>query len=77
MLENSISKAKAGEFDRNDVVQDRSDVYLHMYGPDADNIFDIVRPILEATEFTRGASVKLHYGRHHNLVREVKKKIKN
>jgi len=76
-IEQALSKAGVGGFDRNDVVQDRSDVYMLMYGPDADKLFEAVRPILEATEFTRGASVKLRYGLHRDFVLEVKKTIKS
>lgn len=48
----------------------RSDGTLFMYGPDADKLFAVVRPILEACSFMQGASVTLRYGPQVDGVRE-------
>ena len=61
-LESAIAEAGVGEFDGNEVATDGSDGYLYMYGHNADQLFEVVRPILEATEFTRGAKATLRYG---------------
>jgi hypothetical protein len=61
-LEEAIARAKAGEYDGNEVAEDGSDGYLYTYGPDADRLFDVIRPILESTSFMRGAEVKKRYG---------------
>ena len=61
-LEQAIVSAGVGEFDGNEIATDGSDGSLYMYGPDADALFAVIRPILEATEFTRGARVTLRYG---------------
>jgi hypothetical protein len=61
-LEAAIAKAKAGEFDGNEIATDGSDGFLYMYGPDADRLFAAIRPCLEGTPFTRGAEVQLRYG---------------
>ena len=61
-LEAAISKAKAGEYDGNEVATDGSDGFLYMYGPDADRLFEVVAPILKSVPFMRGATVKKRYG---------------
>lgn len=33
-----------------------------MYGPSADRLFKVIKPILDVTPFMRGAKVKLLYG---------------
>ena len=74
-LEAAISADQAGEYDGNEVAVDGSDGYLYMYGPDADKLFDVIRPILEATSFMRGAEVKKRYGPPKDGVREHVLKI--
>lgn len=61
-LEKAIIAAGAGEFDGNEVAVDGSDGFLYMYGPSADKLFAVIKPILERTEFMRGAKAKLRYG---------------
>ncbi len=61
-LEAAIAAAGVGEFDGNEVAADGSDGYLYMYGPDADKLFDAVRPVLESAPFMRGAQVQKRYG---------------
>jgi hypothetical protein len=41
-----------------------------MYGPDADRLFEAVRPVLESAGFMRGARVRLRYGPPEDGVRE-------
>jgi hypothetical protein len=74
-LEAAIEEAKVGEYDGNDVAVDGSDGYLYMYGANADALFEVVRPILEATEFMKGAKAKLRYGPPADGVRVVELKI--
>jgi hypothetical protein len=61
-LEQAIEVAGAGELDGDELAVDGSDGSLYMYGPDADRLFAAVRPVLEATPFMRGATVRLRYG---------------
>ncbi len=61
-LEDAIEEAHAGEYDGNEIAVDGSDGSLYMYGPDADRLFDVVRPILESTDFMQGARALLRYG---------------
>ena len=74
-LESTISDAGVGEFDGHDIAQDGSDGYLYMYGPDADKLFEVVKPLLETTDFTKGAFIKLRYGPPEDGVAEVEKEI--
>ncbi len=61
-LEAAIAAAGVGEFDGNDVAVDGSDANLYMYGPNADKLFDVIRPILEGIDYMKGAKVTLRYG---------------
>jgi hypothetical protein len=70
-LESAIAAASAGELDGNEVAVDGSDGFLYMYGPDADRLFEAIRPVLEATSFMKGATAKKRYGPAADGVREV------
>lgn len=70
-LEKAIASAGVGEFDGNEIATDGSDGYLYMYGPDADRLFETVRPILESVDFTRGAQVVKRYGGPDDGVRQT------
>jgi hypothetical protein len=61
-LEPAIANAKVGEFDGHEIAVDGTDGRLYMYGPDADRLFVVVRPILEASSFMRGAKAVKRYG---------------
>jgi hypothetical protein len=69
-LESAISKADVGEYDGNEIAADGSDGFLYMYGPDADRLFSVVKPILDDTPFMRGAKVTLRYGSPKDGVKE-------
>lgn len=70
-LERAIDDADVGEFDGNEIATDGSDGSLYMYGPDADRLFEVVHPILESVDFTRGAQVVKRYGGASDDVRRV------
>lgn len=70
-LEAAIAAAGAGQYDGNEVATDGSDGYLYMYGPDADKLFAAVKPVLEASQFMRGATVTVRYGPPEDGVREL------
>lgn len=74
-LEQAISAAGAGEFDGNELAADGSDAYLYMYGPDADRLFEAVRPVLESSSVMKGALVTRRYGPPEDGVRESVVKI--
>jgi hypothetical protein len=61
-IEAAIDAAKVGELDGNEVATDGSDGTLYMYGPDADRLFEAVKPVLEGCSFMRNARITLRYG---------------
>jgi hypothetical protein len=70
-LEKAIAISGAGEYDGNEIAVDGSDGYLYMYGPDADRLFLVVKPILELTPFTKGAHVTKRYGPPQSSTKET------
>jgi hypothetical protein len=63
-LEEAIEVAAVGEFDGHEIAVDGSDGSFYMYGPDADKLFQVAQPILEASDFMGGATVTVRYGPH-------------
>ena len=61
-MEQAIAAADVGEFDGDEIAIDGSDGSLYMYGPDADKLFEIVRPLLESEKFMHGAKAIKRYG---------------
>ena len=51
-----------GELDGNEIGADGSDGNLFMYGPDADKLFEAVKPVLESADFLSEVAVRLWYG---------------
>jgi hypothetical protein len=61
-LETAINAAGVGEFDGNEIAVDLSDGSLYMYGPDAEALFAVVRPILARAGCLRNTRVTLRFG---------------
>jgi hypothetical protein len=61
-LEAAVADAGVGELDGNDIAPDLSDGTLYLYGPDADALFAVARPLLAGAGCLRAASVTLRYG---------------
>lgn len=70
-LESAIAGADVGEYDGNEIAVDGSDGCLWMYGPDADALFGVVKPILFRTPFMQGAIARLRYGPPGGDAREI------
>jgi hypothetical protein len=70
VLEEVVAKAGVGAFDGADVPEIGRIGCLYLYGPDADAILNVVRPILEGVAFMTGAVVRLRYGPPNNGARE-------
>src|SRR5688572_26472625 len=66
----AIESAGVGEFDGNEVAQDGSDGSLYMYGPDADRLFEAVRPVPEAVTCITDVVATIRYGPPEDGVRE-------
>lgn len=65
-----VDEAGVGEVDGYELAPDVQEAYVYLYGPDADALFDVVRPILLAHRFLHGAAVLLRYGPPGDDVRE-------
>lgn len=61
-LEDAISSAEAGEYDGNEVAVSGSDGFLYMYGPDADALYAVMRPVLASSTCIRNVVATLRYG---------------
>ena len=70
----AIVDAQVGVYDGHEVdLLDGDDAYLFMYGPDADRLFAIVQPLLEAASLMQGAEVTLRYGSSDNEAAEERR----
>ncbi len=61
-LKSAIDAARAGEYDGHEIEADGSEGYLYMYGPDADHLFEAVRPTMQASSLLSGAVATVRYG---------------
>jgi hypothetical protein len=61
-LEAAITNAGVGEFDGNEIATDLSDGFLYMYGPDAEALFRVVKPLLSQSTCFRTAAATLRFG---------------
>ena len=61
-LREAIDAGGVGEFDGNELASDLSDGTLYMYGPDAEALFKVVRPLLAEAECFRTAAATLRFG---------------
>jgi hypothetical protein len=68
----AIEASGVGLFDGDEIVTDGSDGTLFMYGPDADKLFEAVRPILTSTTIIRNLVATLRYGPPNEGARERK-----
>ncbi len=62
LLEAAAEKSGAGEHDGHEIAVDLSDGSYYLYGPDADKLYEAIRPVLESQDFTKRAKVTLRYG---------------
>jgi hypothetical protein len=71
-LEIALEMTGVGTYDGNDMPANLSGGYLYMHGPNADELFRVVRPVLESGRFTQNSAVRLRYGPLQDGVREKK-----
>ena len=74
-LEAALVERPVGELDGNEVAVDGSDGLLYLYGPDADALFEAIRPILASTGAISNAVATLRYGPPEDGVRRRLVKI--
>ncbi|MDO1451875.1 hypothetical protein Q0590_36740 [Rhodocytophaga aerolata] len=70
-LRQVIEEAEVGEYDGHEIGVDNSDGILFMYGPDAELLFNAVKPILDQTPFMKGATAVLRFGPPEENVKEI------
>jgi hypothetical protein len=70
-LRNAIELKRVGEYDGHEIAIDSSDGTLYMYGPNAQTLFKCIKPILDETEFMRGAIAQLRFGPLSDDVNEI------
>ncbi len=58
----AIAEAKVGEYDGHALPADGSEGRFFVNGPDAEAIFKVIAPVLEASPLMRGATVTLRFG---------------
>ncbi len=61
-LETQIAASGAGDYDGNELAVDGTDGTLYMYGPDADKLYAVARPILRSSALLKNVVVTLRYG---------------
>jgi hypothetical protein len=61
-LEPAIAEAGVGEYDGNEVAVDGSEAILYAYGPDADALWNVMRPIVLKANPPDGSYVIKRYG---------------
>jgi hypothetical protein len=58
----AIAEARVGEYDGHALPADGSEGRYFVIGPDAEAIFKVIAPVLEASPLMRGAIVTLRFG---------------
>jgi hypothetical protein len=61
-IQAALAEAKVGEYDGHALPADGSDGRYFLFGPDAEAIYRVIAPMLEASAFMRGATVTLWFG---------------
>jgi hypothetical protein len=56
----ALAQENVGELDGNEIGQ--SELVIYMYGADADNLFNVIAPVLQRSHLTSSASVSIRYG---------------
>lgn len=70
-LEAVLEDGEHGEYDGNEIAVDGSDGFLYLYGSDAENLYNAIKPILLASTAIKNAVATLRYGPPDEGVREV------
>jgi hypothetical protein len=62
-LREVVEAAGAGECDGHEIAMDGSHGQLFLYGPDADALFSVAKPVILASDCLKKPQVTLRYGR--------------
>lgn len=70
-LRRTVEEHGVGEHDGHEVAWDLSHGTLFLYGPNAEALFRVVKPLLEVTPFMQGAECFLRFGGPGEVVPEL------
>lgn len=61
-LRHIIEEKQLGIYDGHEIAMDNTDGSYYMYGPNAEEIFKAIKPVLDQTGFMKGATAVLTFG---------------
>jgi hypothetical protein len=70
-LSELLDSHEVGYWDGHELAMDNSDGILYFYGPNAEALFKVMKPILDSTDFLEGAIANLRFGPHDEGVSEI------
>jgi hypothetical protein len=70
-LEALLVDGQIGDYDGHEIATDYSDGFLYLYGNNAEELFNSIKPVLEDTDFTKQSVVRLVFGHSDSDVREI------
>jgi hypothetical protein len=70
-IESLLEDGTHGEYDGHEIAVDGSDGLLYLYGPDADGLYNAIKPTLLASSAIKNVVATLRYGPPGEGVREV------
>jgi len=76
-LEEIVTANAVGIYDGHEITINLSNGTLFLYGPNAERLFQVVKPTLEKCEFMIGALAKLRFGPQEHGVKEIEFVISN
>jgi hypothetical protein len=65
-LEKIMRVNRLGVYDGHEIAMDNTDGSYYLYGSNAEAIFKAIKPTLEATDFMKGATAVLRFGKDEN-----------
>lgn len=66
-----IGDSGIGTYDGHEIAMDDTDGTLYMYGTNAESLFKLVLPILQETDFLKGAIATLRFGSYNEEASEI------
>ena len=70
-LRTIIGESGLGEYDGHEMAVDNSDGSFYLYGPDAKELYKVIKDTIENTPFMNGAKIRLRFGPPKDGVEEI------